>query len=48
MDDHEGDTKEDYQTVRYARNWPSRDAYFFLTLGMGEYYHSPRSDRFVS
>jgi hypothetical protein len=46
VDDHEGDSSEDYQTIRYARKWPSCDAYFFVTLGMGEYYCSPRSDRF--
>jgi hypothetical protein len=48
VDDHEGDTSEDNcQTIRYAREWPSCDAYLFITLGMGEYYHRPRCDRFT-
>jgi hypothetical protein len=47
VDDHEGcDSEANYQTVRYARDLPPCVACFFLTLGMGEYYHSPRSDRF--
>ncbi len=45
--DHEGGFKmENYQTVRYASKWPSCDAYLFVTLGIGEYYHAPRSNRF--
>ncbi len=48
VDDHEsGLTPESYQTVRYASQWPSCQAYLFITLGKGEYYHSPRSDRFT-
>jgi len=48
VDDHEGGASEDsYQTKRYAERWPSCDAYVFFTLGMGEYYHAPRSDSFI-
>ncbi len=47
VDDHESGSSEDnYQTVRYDSRWPSCDAYLFVTLGMGEYYHPPRSRRF--
>lgn len=48
VDDHEsGSSQESYQTVRYAKQWPSCEAYLFVTLGKGEYYHAPRSDRFT-
>lgn len=48
VDDHEGGTSDStYQTVRYAKKWPTCDAYWFVTLGMGEYYHTPRSHRFT-
>ena len=48
VDDHEAGTSDStYQTVRYAKTWPSCDAYLFFTLGMGEYYHAPRSHRFT-
>jgi len=48
VDDHEtGSNQESYQTVRYAKQWPSCQAYLFVTLGKGEYYHAPRSDRFT-
>jgi hypothetical protein len=48
VDDHEGGgAQDDYQTVRYARAWPSCHAFLFVTLGMGEYFHPPRSDRFM-
>src|ERR1700722_13665012 len=47
VDDHEGDASEDNcQTDKYARAWPSCDAYLFVTLGMGEYYRHPRCERF--
>jgi hypothetical protein len=47
VDDHEGGTSEEnYQTVRYTKAWPSCDAYLFITLGMGEYYHAPYSNQF--
>ncbi len=43
VDDHEsGSNQENYQTVRYALRWPSCQAYLFITLGKGEYYHSPQ------
>lgn len=48
VDDHEsGSNEENYQTVRYASRWPLCQAYLFITLGKGEYYHAPRSDRFA-
>jgi hypothetical protein len=48
VDDSEtGSSQEHYQTVRYASRWPSCQAYLFITLGKGEYYHPPRSDRFA-
>lgn len=48
VDDREtGDSDDNYQTVRYANRWPSCDAYLFVTLGIGEYYHPPRSNRFT-
>lgn len=48
VDDYEsGASQESYQTIRYASAWPACEAYFFVTLGKGEYYHPPRSDRFT-
>ena len=48
VDDYEtGTSQETYQTVRYASQWPSCQAYLFITLGKGEYYHAPRSNRFT-
>ncbi len=48
VDDYEsGTNQENYQTVRYASRWPSCQAYLFITLGKGEYFHAPRSDRFT-
>ena len=48
VDDYEsGTSQESYQTVRYASAWPACEAHFFVTLGKGEYYHPPRSDRFT-
>lgn len=48
VDDYEtGSNPENYQTVRYATQWPSCQAYLYITLGKGEYYHAPRSDRFT-
>ncbi len=47
VDDHESLRQEVYQTVRYASHWPSCQAYLFITLGKGEYYHPPRSDCFT-
>ncbi|MEX2491138.1 MAG: hypothetical protein WD425_05190 [Nitrospirales bacterium] len=48
VDDFEsGSSQDGYQTVRYAARWPSCQAYLFITLGKGEYYHPPRSDRFT-
>lgn len=48
VDDHEtGSSPDSYQAVRYAKQWPSCQAYLFVTLGKGEYYHAPRSDRFT-
>lgn len=48
VDDYEsGNSQENYQTVRYASQWPSCAMYLFITLGKGEYYHPPRSDRFT-
>lgn len=47
VDDHEtGSTIDDYQTIRYAKRWPDCPCFVFITLGRGEYYHPPRSDRF--
>jgi len=47
VDDREtGSNPENYQTVRYAKKWPSCRNYLFITLGRGEYYHAPRSNRF--
>ena len=48
VDDHEsGENQESFQTVRYASWWPSCGTYLFVTLGKGEYYHPPHSDRFT-
>jgi hypothetical protein len=48
VDDYEGGSnQQNYQTIRYASRWPSCQAYLFITLGKGEYYHPPRSNRFT-
>lgn len=48
VDDYEsGNSQEHYQTVRDASRWPSCAMYLCITLGKGEYYHPPRSDRFT-
>jgi len=48
VDDYEtGSGPENFQTVYYATKWRSCQAYLYVTLGKGEYYHAPRSDRFT-
>ncbi len=48
VDDFEsGQDQAHYQTVRYASRWPYCQGYLFITLGKGEYYHPPRSNRFT-
>ena len=55
VDDHErdemtkwinGKEEEGTQTELYAKAYPNCEAYLFITLGMGEYYHAPCSERF--
>jgi hypothetical protein len=54
VDDHEHETSRElggfqrngYQTVVYHDAHPDCEAYIFMTLGMGEYYHAPYGSRF--
>ncbi|MGI6446015.1 MAG: hypothetical protein ACOX2I_09955 [Candidatus Ozemobacteraceae bacterium] len=47
VDDHETGTKpENFQTNRYYNLWPNCQAYLFITIGRGEYYHPPRNKQF--
>jgi hypothetical protein len=54
VDDHEGETSrlvagaelQGKQTAVYSAAHPGCDAYLYLTLGMGEYFHAPYAPRF--
>ena len=54
VDDHEHETtrvingvrKKGYQTDLYAEAFPECDAYLYVTLGLGEYFHAPYGHRF--
>ncbi len=47
VDDYESQSNSgSYQTVRYSNMWPSCCDKLFITLGKGEYYHAPRSNKF--